>query len=300
MKKVVCAAALAATVVLTAGSAFAEELWNPHLRGTDEGLAAGALPPEGVYFINDTYFATWKDMNGTNSNTNGIKLNAWLDIPIVLWNPGIKVLGADYAVAIAQPFDYLDMSGGPYKNDNGHTGTYNTVLIPGQLSWALPMDFHVKTGLSVYVDDPSSSPAHPAPNGGVGSGNSFWTFSPELGLSWLHDGWNLSADMRYDYNLEDDTTHYNSGNMFDVDYTVTKTIGKWTAGIGAFEQNQLEKDKSNGATVANSTQENYGIGPIAGYNFGPVDVMATWNYGVMTHNEVGGDMFNVRLVVPLY
>jgi hypothetical protein len=294
--------ALAATLILSASHAFAEELWNPHLRGTDEGLAAGALPPQGVYFINDLYFVTWKTLNG-NGDATGNKLNAFIDIPIALWNPGIKVLGADYAVAIAQPFDYTSVSGPAFNSTepgNGHTGTFNTVVMPGLLSWALPYDFHVKTGLAVYVDDASSSAAYPAPAKGVGAGNSFWTLEPKLGISWLHDGWNLSADMMYDYNFDDTTTHYNSGNMFDVDYTATKTFGKWTAGVGAYQQNQLERDQINGVSTAGTTREAYGIGPIAGYNFGPVDLQATYNYGVITHHDFGGDFFNIRLVAPLY
>ena len=299
MNKFVHTFILAAALALTAGGAFAEELWNPHLRGTDEGLKAGMLPPEGVYFINDLYFATWKgtDNNGDN---NGEKLNAWLDIPIFLWNPGIKVFGADYALAIAQPFDYLSVSAPGLMSGNGHTGTYNTVLIPALLSWALPNNFHVKTGLSIYVDDASSTPQHPAPNGGVGSGNGFWTFSPKLGITWLNDGWNLSADIRYDYNLKNYETHYDSGNMLDVDYTVTKEIDKWTVGVGGYQQNQLENDKINGVSRSHTIQENYGAGPIVGYNFGPVSLMAIYNFGIKTRNEVGGNMLNLRLVAPLY
>ncbi|MDR3424898.1 MAG: transporter [Alphaproteobacteria bacterium] len=290
-------AALAATIVLGAGSAFAEELWNPALRGVDEGLAAGALPPQGVYAINDLYMGQWKYYNGSG-NANGTKLDVAVDVPILLWNPGIKILGADYAVAIAQPFDYTNV----YSNatsGTGHTGTFNTVVVPGMLSWALPMDFHVKTGLTVFVDDASSSAAHPPAAGGAGAGNSFWTLAPDVGVSWLHNGWNLSADLQYDYNFEDSSTDYDSGNMIAVNYTATKAIGKWTVGLGAYQENQLEKDQSHGVDV-NSTRETYGMGPIVGYDFGPVNLSATYNANLMTHNDFGGDFLNVRLIAPLY
>jgi hypothetical protein len=299
MKKFSYASLLSITLALISGNAFAEELWNPHLRGTDEGLAAGALPPPGVYLINDSYFVAWKSYNGSGDST-GNKLDAFIDIPIVLWNPGIKILGADYAAAVAQPFDYTSVTGPSFTHGNGHTGTFNTVVIPGMLSWALPHDFHIKTGLAVYVDDASSSCAHPAPSGGAGAGNSFWTLEPKLGVSWLHDGWNLSAEMLYDYNLKDSATDFNSGNMFDVDYTATKAIGKWTVGAGAYQQNQLERDKINGVSLAGTTREAYGIGPIAGYDFGPVSLQATYNYGITTHNDFGGDFLNIRLIAPLY
>jgi hypothetical protein len=293
-------AALALTLCsLYAGDVSANELWNPTLRGVNEGLAAGALPPEGVYFINDSYFGSWKDYNGSGK-ANGVKLDLLIDVPIVLWNPGIKVLGADYAVAIAQPFDYTNVySNASAAKGNGHLGTFNTVIVPGLLSWALPFDFHVKTGLSVYVDDASSSPAHPAPAGGAGSGNSFWTLEPQAGLSWLKDGWNLSADLAYDYNLKDSTTNYDSGNLFSVNYTATKAIGKWTVGAGAYQQNQLERDSINGTSKSGTTRETYGAGPIVGYDFGSVNLSATYNYNIMTHNDFGGDFLNIRLIAPL-
>jgi hypothetical protein len=300
MKKIVTAAALSAVLMLAAGSAFAEELWNPHLRGTNEGLAAGALPPQGVYFINDGYFVTWKSTDASG-RTTGEKLNAYIDIPIVMWVPGIKIFGADYAVAIAQPFDYTSVTADGLPG-NGHTGTYNTAVIPGQLSWALPYDFHVKTGLGIYVDDASSSSARPAPSGGAGAGNSFWTVEPQLGVSWLHNGWNLSADIMYDYNFHDESTDYNSGNEIVADYTATKTIGKWTGGIGGYSQNQLERDHSSrcSATVNCGIRAAYGIGPIVGYDFGPVSVQGTFNYAITTHNDFGGDFLNIRVVAPLY
>lgn len=303
MKKLLMCTALTAAVLMSAGSAVADELWNPHLRGTDEGLAAGALPPAGVYFINDSYFGAWKQYDGSG-NANGNKLDLMVDIPIVLWNPGIKILGASYAMALAQPFDYTSTYfPSMTTTGNGHLGTFNTVVVPAMLSWALPSDFHVKTGLSVFVDDASSSPAYPAsssPASNAGAGNSFWTFEPELGVSWLHSGWNLSADMRYDHNLKDTKTNYDSGDQIAVDYTVTKELGKWTVGVGAYQENQLQRDVIDGVSTAGTSRQTYGAGPIVGYNFGPVNVSATYNYNILTQNDFGGDLFNVRVVAPLY
>jgi len=301
--------ALAAAITLSAGNAFADELWNPHLRGTDEGLAAGALPPQGVYFIDDAYMGSWKQLTD-KGNFTGTKLDVFVDIPILLWNPGIKLLGADYAVAIAQPFDYTNVySNGVAGTGNGHVGTFNTVVIPGMLSWALPYDFHVKGSLAVYVDDASSTPAYPAPAGGAGAGNGFWTVEPGLGISWLHSGWNVSAQFMYDFNTEDSSItvarpyKYDSGDQFAADYTVTKALGKWTVGAGAYQENQIEKDKKNGTSIGCTTcgtRETYGAGPIVGYDFGAINLQATYNFDIMTHNDFGGDFFNLRAIVPLY
>jgi len=290
-------AAVLAGCLLSGSAAMATELWDPHLRGVNEGLAAGALPPQGLYFINDSYFLSFEGRND-KGNTTGLKVDAYVDVPILLWNPGVKVLGADYAVGIAQPFDNVSASGSGITQGNAHWGNFNTVLIPGALSWTLPSDLHLATSLAVYLDDASSSPAHPPSNGGLGSGNGYWTVEPTVGLSWLHDGWNLGADVHFDYNGKDDSTHYQSGNEIAVDYTATKTIGKWTFGLGAASENQLEKDEKNGVKQANSMVQNLSAGPIVGYAFEGISLTATYNHEILTHNDVGGDFFNIRTVIP--
>lgn len=286
--------------------ASAEELWDPHLRGVDEGMAAGAHPPPGVYFVVNNYWASFTQYDKSGKRT-GVKLDALVEVPIVLWQTGITIFGGSYAVAVAQPFDYtnLRVAGTSGLSDNGHWGTYNTILVPGQISWTLPDDFHLLAGLSVYVDDASSSPAHPPAGGGVGSGNGFWTLQPDLGLSWLHDGWNVSLSLHYAFNFENTTTHYRSGDELAIDYTVAKTVGKWTFGIGAHQENQLTSDTGSGSVAAGCPARhgckvsNFGIGPLVGFQFGGVEIMAEYNHNLYTENDVAGELFNLRLVSAL-
>jgi len=286
----------------------AEELWDPHLRGVDEGLAAGALPPTGLYFINNSYWATYQLYDNAGNRVADTRLDAYVDVPILLWVPGCEILGARYGVAIAQPFDYTSTPGilnllGVGATDTGpggNWGTYNTILVPGILTWKLPYDFSVAAKLSVYLPDASTTPNDLGhwTNNGLPSGNGFWTIEPGIGISWLHDGWNISADARISVPFKDTDTDYQSGNEFWVDYTITKTIGKWTVGLGAYSENQLNQDKHNGVNVG-SEAENFGMGPIVGYNFGPVILQATYNWGIYTRSDVGGDFCNVRMIIPI-
>ncbi len=318
MKKLTCVALAALGVAIAAGSASAEELWDPHLRGVDEGLAAGALPPPGVYGILDNYWAGYSQYNSSGHKT-GAHLDALIEIPIVLWNPGIKVLGADYAMAIAQAGDYTNFKSANNAglSNNAHWGTFNTILVPGILSWSLPNDLHVKTGLTIYMDDASSSPNSPPNGGGVGAGNGYWSVEPDFGISWLHDGWNVSADMQYVYNFADSSYQvknpntnivggysYTSGQEITGDYTVTKTIGKWTFGVGGFSLNQINNDSGQGADYAGCGKSNgckaqsYGAGPILGYQFGGISIVGEYSHNIYTENDVAGEMLNVRLVAP--
>ena len=68
MKKLLLASLLCLAAVMVITPAYATETWDPHLHGVDEGLAAGALPPPGVYFINDSYFAPSAPIQGPNGH----------------------------------------------------------------------------------------------------------------------------------------------------------------------------------------------------------------------------------------
>lgn len=303
MNKHVRHLATAVGLTMAASQAMAAELWDPQLRGVNEGMVAGALPPPGVWGILNNYFLSYQQLDNQGHRT-GTKVDALVEVPVVLWSTGWKVLGADYAMGIGQPFDYTNVKQADVGaiSNNAHWGTYNTLLMPAQLSWTLPHDLHVKAGLSVYVDDASSSPAHPSAGGGVGAGNSYWTVQPDFGVSWLHDGWNLSLDGHWDYNFTDDKTRYTTGQEISIDYTASKTIGRWTFGVGVYQQNQIADDRGAGArargcpAAGGCRVENYGAGPLVGYQFDDVGVMAEYNHNIYTRNELAGDFFNIRFV----
>jgi hypothetical protein len=302
MKRILLAA-VALTTLLAATQASATELWDPHLRGTDEGLAAGAALPPGVYGVWDQWYSSMAVYNSGGHDT-GVHVDALVEVPILLWQSGYRLLGGQYSAGLALPFDYTNtrIAGVGALADNGHWGTFNTILIPGQLSWTLPHNFHAKLGLTVYLDDASSSPGNPAPGGGVGSGNGYSTIQPDLGISWLKDGWNLSVSTHYAVNMKNTKTDYQSGDEFMADYTITKDIGKWTVGLGGYSENQLSSDTGTGAAACTNNGgcrvAIYGIGPLVGYNFGGAIGMIEYNAAFANKMDAGGNELTVRLVIP--
>ena len=306
MKRLFSAVAVLAFAVVGI-RASAEELWDPHLRGVDEGLAAGALPPPGFYAVVNNYWSTYNLHNQNGKVVPNTSLSALVEVPILLWSTGLKFLGADYAVAFAQPFDYTSVNTGyGVESGAGMWGTYNTILVPGQLAWKFG-DTHVKAGVSVYFDDASSTLSQVVArgrtlNGGLPAGNGYTSVQPDLGLSWLGDGWNLSADLHVTFPVTADTApsyNYWSGNELSADYTAAKTLGKWTFGLGFAQEDQLNPDTQNGHVVNNSMACNFSAGPLVGYQFGGVNVLAAWNHNLYAANDVAGDFFNLRLVFPL-
>lgn len=338
MKKVILGVCVCLAVLSLVSSAFSEELWDWHLRGADEGLAYGALPPPGLYFINDFYWpGDTKVYNNAGQATN-VKLSTYVDVPILLWNPGMcPILGAIYGCGIAQPFSNTTIrvdngvetvSGQTVHLMNSGTqwGAYNTILIPFILSWEVPWDLHVSASLSVGLNDGTTScgnslasitkvyaqkGADPniASNGNVyaWSSNDSYTFNPAIGISWLHNGWNLSAEYIYTFWTKDTDCDIQNGDQFYQEYTATYTCGKWTLGLGAEGTNQVFNDKGNTLVNGNliygkipdSCAINYTAGPIVGYNFGPCSLMLVYNFAIMARNDVGSDFAMLRLVVPL-
>ncbi|GAN82124.1 SphA family protein [Acidocella aminolytica] len=311
---ILCLAATAAVTLLSVAPAKAEELWDPYLRGVFQGLPAGALPPPGFYGELDTYYASYSVFGqplgaaqgyGSGDKVPGSHLTALVIVPVVLWVPGVKFLGGDYAAAIGQPFDYTSFQ--PFQHafggGGGNLGTYNTVLVPGMVSWKLPENLYVKIGLTVLLPTASSTMndfyrGH-VTNGGAPSGNAFATMQPDFGVSWLWNGWDVSIGTHYTVNVgstNHDGESYHSATEFSADYTVTKTIGAWSLGVGGSQENQLANDTLNGVPVPYTKVSNYSVGPIVGYQFkNGLGLTAVWNHGFATRNDVAGDFFDLRL-----
>jgi hypothetical protein len=291
---------LAGALTLSARSAEAVEGNTPYVPGISVGSAAGALPPPGVYFSDDNVFVTGglKDNNG---NSTGANVWADLNIPSVLWVPNIEVLGATYAVGLVQPYTFqgLDFTGlgGRATISNG---LFNTILSPVNLSWNLHNGFLISTGLSIYLPD-----GYYQHSGGTtlqtSIANNFWTFEPGAAVSYLQNGWNLTLHGVIDVNTENDTTNYQSGDLLYIDYTATKTIGKWTVGAGGNYTQQFTDDTINGALVNGNGNrlEKILLGPTVSYNFGPVTLTGTYLAGLYAENTFNASYFHLAISFPL-
>lgn len=288
-------------------TALAAENWTTRLPGVTEGLTSGALPPAGLYFVNETLFTPTKLYTPGNTKT-AVQLDAFVDVPILEWVPGVQFAGADYAMVLAQPFDAITTTAGDMANGTNlgsGSGWYDTLFEPIVLSWNLPNDFHIAAQLGIWmpVGDHDSRMV-------VKNSNRYWALEPGLGVSWLRDGWAVNLLLTYDHNFEKDADaatlkSYRSGDQFIAEYSITKTFGNWTLGFGGYALTQVEKDQQTTfagveSDVANTEAAKYAIGPIVGYNFGPVIVQAYYHENIRTENYVGGHELWTRILVPLY
>jgi hypothetical protein len=303
------------------------ESWEPHLPGGAIGFAAGALPPEGFYFVDTQLFINSRVADAWGIQNSQEKLFCYVNAPTVLWATGCKIFGADYGVALTEALVWTDFRVGtglgPYgPADTGDQwGLYNTVFNPGILSWKLPCDFRVKVGIPIFLDDgyhtvndglasitkigPQRDLSKDGLNIYAPSAIGSTVFAPNVGISWLSHGFNLSADMWYGVSLKNTNIEYQSGDMFEMDLTGTYTCGKWTFGGGAAFALQLQDDKYDAGdgtgyhSQPNSKETLIKAGPLIGYNFGPVSFFITCLLDVETKNAVFGNDVIAQIIVPL-
>lgn len=88
MKKFTMAICVCLVVITLTGPAFAGELRDTLLPGAGEGLAAGALPPPGAYFINESILGPGYESYGNNGHTN---LNVGVAKPATEVHPSLGV-----------------------------------------------------------------------------------------------------------------------------------------------------------------------------------------------------------------
>jgi hypothetical protein len=252
--------------------------------GSFIGASAG-VPPPGIYMFNQvfTYQANLTGPGSAGGHHTGVQ--AAVDVQGFLFVPGWTFLGATYDAVIVQPF-VMQSLGNPINAQA--SGVFNTYIVPVELSWKLGTSgFAVKTGLGIYLNDATVNGA----NGLGGEGNPYWTYQPELILSYLKDGWNLTAAIYAEFNTANTVTHYTTGDLLHADFTATKTIGKWTFGPVAYYVGQVSNDSCPVSCIAtgestllhSSRYDVWAVGALVGYDFGPANVSVWATQEVSAH-----------------
>jgi hypothetical protein len=255
------------------------------------GASAG-VPPPGIYMFNQvfTYQANLVGpgtaaLNPPGTHKTGIQ--AAVDVQGFLFVPGWTFLGATYDAVIVQPF-VMQSLGSPINGQG--SGAFNTYIVPVELSWKLG-NFGIKTGVGIYLPDGCTTGAAK-----LGcEANPYTTYQPELILSYLGNGWNLTAALYEEFNTANRVTNYTTGNIFHTDFTATKTIGKWTIGPVAYYVAQVTDDTCPASCIATGESllghsqrfSFWAAGALVGYDFGPasLSVWATQEFNAKASNH---------------
>ena len=253
-------------------SAVAYEFGSP---GTDQkpgivlGGASAGVPAPGIYMFEQfyTYQATITGPGRPPGDSVPVRLNS--ESTGFLFVPDWSFLGARYDAVIVQPVSNLGV-GAPINSN--YFGLHDTLFIPIELSWKLgDSGFFVKSGFGFYAPDGTITGA----NGLSGPGHPWWTFVPSVIVSYLKDGWNLTAGFYLEADTRNTYTGYQSGDVLHAEFAATRRIGKWTVGPIGYYYGQVTDDRSSAYYHDAINVNRYNVwaaGALVGYDFGPVAV----------------------------
>jgi hypothetical protein len=313
-------ALLASGVAVIQASAHEPGDFAEYFRGVTIGDPFGAAPPPGLYFENVTLFAPNAQGHGQDS---AFKINAPAEIPILYWSTGWNFLGASYSMLLSQPYYEVNAwlsstSGPPFPGATHFPAVHNTFFDPLLMSWNFKNGWFASVGLGFYAPDGSTYNNSPNPD--------YWTFQPAAAISYLGDGWDLTAHFVYNVNTSS-TGHtgsfagtavaafgvgYHSGDQAYVDLTATKKFGKWEIGPVGYLKWQTTADSPGGgvscATMAAVTAgqltcgraTDFALGGLVGYDFGPAALKVFVTDSVYTNDDFGGVLIWTKLSFRLW
>jgi len=272
----------------------------PYMAGVAGGVPIGVLPPPSFYVSSLTGYSqgtAHADIEprrppGLAVFTEGLTL---------LWVPDLKILGATYGVYAVQTLAVKTLSHiPPHDRASTETGLVNTVISPLNLAWKLPSDFYVSGRFNVQLQDGQYSRSNT-----LNIANNFWTFEPNVGVSYLKGGLDLSLHLVYDISTENTNTRalgsvdhkYQSGNVFTGEYSATYAIGNWRWGLTGYGVAQTNDDSAGGRTLKHTSLTRTGLGPIAEFNNKWVGINLYYTRDVAWSRAFGGDNFFFKVTV---
>jgi hypothetical protein len=121
------------------------------------------------------------------------------------------------------------------------------------------------------------------------------SLNQRFALSYVRDGWSATGNVIWGIHLDDGVTTTVNPDFLNVDFTLTRTLGKWELGPVAFYSTDL-----NSPFVGYDKQSQIAVGGLIGYNFGPVIGQVYVTTDVWERNYGGRDTrVWGRVIVPL-
>jgi hypothetical protein len=284
-KAAIVAASSGAWLLASSADGFATEAasFGNFVPGSTTGATIAAAPPPGLYLTNTTFYVPMASGTGNFSCGAGCKTryNAAGDSPTLTWGSGWQFLGATYYPTIQISAYQVAATSTPYPAGGGfgQSPVYgfdinqqiaNIYFNPVNFSWDLGRGLFVAAGLGFVAPTGNSYGGSPLPD--------YWTIRPHAAVSYLGEGYNLTASFIYDINTASrgntglyqliarnpatspalvtllDTVNpgagYTSGDNLYLDWTATKKFGKWEVGPVGFVRYQVTDDSPGGRNPA--------------------------------------------------
>ena len=257
----------------------AEEAGSGHYLPGATASFIDALPgKEAFAYVNAfTYY------NGSASGSRQLNLGAnivanvegtvYADTSLLLYQTPWKILGGQYAAAVAIPYMWMEVKGtvqaGSVLPAGSRRDTANGIgdieILPLILGWT---NGDLKFGGTFGIYAPTGE----YEQGQLANiGKNYWTFEPGVNVSWLSSkiGTEVSLFAGFDVNTKNSETDYQSGDVFHLDATVAQHLPLFGgfAGLGAnaFYYQQVSGDSGGGARLGDFEGRTIGIGQVISY-----------------------------------
>lgn len=256
---------------------------NNYVPGVTLGTAVALEPPPGFYYFNEANFYSAKLTAANSSSTSSQPdIESISEAPKFIWSTPWTFLGAKELMWVAQPFVYNKTTS--LLKSGSKVANANTVFLPINFSWLIKQDLHLSFMFSFNVPDGQYNKF-----AFINIGNHFWTFSPEMGISYVTKQVDLTFHMVYSVNTKNHATGYLSGNQIFIDITATKKWRSLKAGFVAYYDQQLSNDHNDGTFYSKnlilSKPMQFAPGALIGYTFkNKVDVQFYGTYDLIARD----------------
>ncbi|MGO9006637.1 MAG: transporter [Beijerinckiaceae bacterium] len=292
----------AAALCATALPAAAGQIQEP---GITDGLALGASPPPGLYYINLANWGTGQVQapNALGAPNNADSVAVGVEVPFFVWVPDFKFLGAQYSFTAALPVVDAGINHFTGNAPNLYfRGLYQPGVAPVNLSWNLGNGFFVAIGeaINIPVKSEVTFPASSSP----GFVTSAWGFDTHVNVSYIGNDWVLSANNTISFQTKDGAG-VQGNDAFGTDITIAHKFGKWELGLvanGSFDLNATPMNTVFAFTPGMGRAID--VGAMIGYNFGPVDLILYATNQVYAEGDTFGGRYDTRVwttvVIPIW
>jgi len=283
--------------VATPARAFEPGAHPPFLAGSSAGVPIGVIPPAGYYLGSLATYAEGTFHPDSRPKTPD-HVRAFTQGLTFTWVPDLEVSGTRYAASITQTFVAKEVAGVPPRNiDLNADGLVNTSISPINLAWVLPEHFYLSARFAFQVPDGQYDRHHQ-----VYVANNFWDFEPNVGISYLRGGFDVSVRLLYDILTPNHSSsapgnvhsNYHSGNVFTGEWAVSQSVGQWRFGIVGYGVQQTNDDSANGHTIEGTQLSRVGMGPLVEYNTKWIGINLYYTRDVVWRGAAGGDNFFLR------
>jgi hypothetical protein len=278
----------------------AEGGYSNYVPGTYGDFGMALAPTETWTIRNDVYYydaSVDRSVRAGNLEV-GADLEFLMNFTTLLYKPDIQIFGAQLATGVFVPIVDIEIGssvsgdGAALSTSADTSGLGDVALIPLALYWNSG-NLHASFVELIVTPtgDYSSTDL-------VNNSLNYWSFDTNFALTYLdpNTGHDLSFNIGYIYNTENDDTDYQTGQELHLDVVLNQFLSEsFALGAHGFYLRQITGDSGAGALLGDFQAEAAGAGPALFWTTRvsrqDVSLIAKWLHEFHAERRLEGDHF---------